>query len=219
MKKNSFYLFSILLLAFIFTSCVIERSYETKVIDAVSDNNKHTVTCYNLSNISVSNWYLNNEEGSWYANAKTSAKNGITTIVNIPDGVYSLYVQLEDNYYLFDTVTLDDDFNFYITQVFVDKYIVKKHTFYFVNDTSDIVYDWFLKDKYGNNYAKSDQYCRIEPGEISFISVPANKYYQIYFCLYSNITIDCYYHSADFIFLEKDYTFKFSDVLENNGNR
>ena len=86
-----------------------------------------------------------------------------------------------------------------------------RHTFYFNNNTSDHIYDWYLKDESGNNYALSDDYCEVPAHHISSMTVEEG-YYQVWFCISSITTprsnVDVYAHTTTFVHLDSDVTFK-----------
>ena len=80
------------------------------------------------------------------------------------------------------------------------------YKFYFVNNTSGFVYDWYLKDSDGDNHAKSNDYCDIAPGEVASKSGLYEDDYQLWFCPLSTRAADYYWHSGWFE-LDDDTTF------------
>lgn len=81
----------------------------------------------------------------------------------------------------------------------------------FYNDTKSHVYDWYLKDKDGANYAKSDNYCEVPRGDHSTKSGLRERDYQIWFCLLSTRTTDVYAYTRNYTHLSQDQRFYLSD--------
>ncbi len=88
---------------------------------------------------------------------------------------------------------------------------VPTYTMYFSNDTKSHVYDWFLKDKDDNNYTISDEYCEVPTKTTSAMSGLYEKYYQVWFCLYSSRNEDVYLYTNTFVLLDEDTIFHLSD--------
>lgn len=92
------------------------------------------------------------------------------------------------------------------------------HTMYFQNDSpTQYVYDWYLKDTNGKKYTISDDYCPVPCNSSSYISGLFRKDYQVWFCIYSNPRTDVYLHSAGFVNLDSDTTFRLSDESYYGG--
>lgn len=81
----------------------------------------------------------------------------------------------------------------------------------FCNDTKSHIYDWYLKDKDGKNYAKSDDYCEIERGDRSTKKGLKEKDYQIWFCLLATRETDVYAYTQNYTHLDDDQIFYLSD--------
>ena len=80
------------------------------------------------------------------------------------------------------------------------------YKFYFVNDSANYVWDWYLKDRHDENYAKSDHYCEVPQGDISSLSGLSEDDYEVWFCVYSSRALDVYFHTNWFE-LDDDTTF------------
>lgn len=81
----------------------------------------------------------------------------------------------------------------------------------FINDTPGHVYDWYLKDRAGDNYAKSDNYCEVARGDRSTKSGLKERDYQIWFCPYSSRDTDVYLYTKNYTHLDRDQIFYLSD--------
>ena len=96
------------------------------------------------------------------------------------------------------------------------------YTVYFDNDTPSQVYDWYLKDKYDNNYTISDSYCEVAPYRTSSMSGISEGDYKFYFCIFSTRAKDYYVavpHDNDsYYHIEKDVTFCLSEETPYNGS-
>jgi len=85
------------------------------------------------------------------------------------------------------------------------------YSFTFSNDTKSHVYDWYLKDRAGDNYAKSDNYCEVARGDRSTKGGLREKDYQVWFCLLSTRTTDVYLYTQNYTHLDRDQIFYLSD--------
>ena len=81
----------------------------------------------------------------------------------------------------------------------------------FSNDTQSYVYDWYLKDRAGENYAKSDNYCEVPRGTSSTKSGLKERDYQVWFCLLSTRNADVYLYTNNYTHLDRDQVFYLYD--------
>ena len=95
------------------------------------------------------------------------------------------------------------------------------YTVYFNNDTPSHVYDWYLKHKYGNRHAASDDYCDIKAYRYDSISGIKEGDYKFFFCFLSTIKNDYYIafpeEESTFYHINKDVTFYLSEQTPYNG--
>ena len=96
--------------------------------------------------------------------------------------------------------------------------VVPEYTMYFYNDTTkQYVYDWYLIDSDGDDYAASKDYCEVAPGEYDYISNLKEDCYQVWFCVYQTRDKDYYVHTDNYFELNSDATFYLSDTKAYTG--
>lgn len=97
--------------------------------------------------------------------------------------------------------------------------VLPEHTLYFYNDTkNEYVYDWYLKDLDGTEYAVSSGYCEVGPGEYDYISNLKENCYQVWFCEKRTQDKDYYWHTDNYFELNSDATFYLSNTKTYSGS-
>ncbi len=93
------------------------------------------------------------------------------------------------------------------------------YTVYFDNDTPSYIYDWYLKDKDGNNHVHDpNSYREIAAYQYDRLTGVEEDDYQFYFCLLATRTQSIYSYTESYYHIERDVTFYLSEQKPYNGS-